>query len=763
MKMETEVVAEEGESQLTSPCCFKVFEYLRNRNRIGPGRVELPECDFFIVETRRTLRVLRPTPKSSGFYELPCERPESIHENFISRWTKRPHSSGNCRCSFRQSSRFSTNEERMITAEINRIRTSLVEAEKSGHNIDEIERRLSVNLNGLSSPITTEPRSQVDQKLAEIANVGPATGDRDADDLAIKNKIVKDLEKYIDVLLEEVLNDSMKFINHADDALRKSREVLEGHKDVNLSEVTSSKESLDISFAFPADKAPEETSIIRNNNVVTGGYVNESFAGTQQDPDCLDFDLRKPIASDGDLEKLDCIDSGINSVETVVFQPEPELSLEQSLMQIIDAKFGRGPVGKSLEDVNDTNALNENVAERRENSNGELQSKSSNPQFPNIDIRIAGSLSSVDEENDSKSVILESLDDPIIEAKFDGCRLELRDSRASTLKEDPPKKPNAVVVLCEKFTSKISNPCKSRDPKNPSTKGKKSKQEPVEMRDYRATMKGCPQSPPVREDPDSDLVIFRRNRKPIIVFIHGFGSSAEVFEPQLEYFTQMGYPCIAPEMLGHGMSSAPTRSGDYRFDRLLKDFEAVLEHYAFKPGHKCVLVAHNYGCSFATALAAKYDKEIHQLVLISGGGPTPLAPPSREGTGHLCLRAMLSPLLMCGAHRDILYSPRGRQHPYCGSESEEQWPSHMRYILDGMIWPEGDYVFHRRICTPTLLIHGLRDNKVSLVQECQMERTVLKAFLEAIPTARHMPMTETPEQVNHMIHCFIDLWTKRKW
>ena len=133
-----------------------------------------------------------------------------------------------------------------------------------------------------------------------------------------------------------------------------------------------------------------------------------------------------------------------------------------------------------------------------------------------------------------------------------------------------------------------------------------------------------------------------------------------------------------------------------------------------------------FRCSFATALACKYDSNIHQLVLISGGGPTPLAPPSIEGAGHCCLRAMLTPLLMCGLHRDILYSARGRQHPYCGPEQPEQWPYHMKYVLDGMVWPEGDYVFHRRICTPTLLIHGLRDNKVSLVQECQMERVSVK-------------------------------------
>lgn len=86
-----------------------------------------------------------------------------------------------------------------------------------------------------------------------------------------------------------------------------------------------------------------------------------------------------------------------------------------------------------------------------------------------------------------------------------------------------------------------------------------------------------------------------RNRKPMLVFLHGFGSSAESFEPQLSYFANLGYPCVAPDLLGHGFSSAPNRPKDYHFDKLLKDLEAVLLHYAFKPGQKCVLVAHNYG------------------------------------------------------------------------------------------------------------------------------------------------------------------------
>lgn len=99
-----------------------------------------------------------------------------------------------------------------------------------------------------------------------------------------------------------------------------------------------------------------------------------------------------------------------------------------------------------------------------------------------------------------------------------------------------------------------------------------------------------------------------------------------------------------------------------------------------------------------------------------------MARPSAEGAGHCCLRAMVAPLLVCGLRRELMYSPRGRQHPYCGSEPSEQRPSHMKHVTDGMVWPEGECTLYRRIRAPTLLVHGLRDNQVSLVQECQMER-----------------------------------------
>lgn len=50
-------------------------------------------------------------------------------------------------------------------------------------------------------------------------------------------------------------------------------------------------------------------------------------------------------------------------------------------------------------------------------------------------------------------------------------------------------------------------------------------------------------------------------------------------------------------------------------------------------------------------------------------------------------------------------------------------PSYVqRHLAVGQSWPEGDVAFHRKISVPTLLVHGLKDRFVSLVEMCEMER-----------------------------------------
>ena len=77
-------------------------------------------------------------------------------------------------------------------------------------------------------------------------------------------------------------------------------------------------------------------------------------------------------------------------------------------------------------------------------------------------------------------------------------------------------------------------------------------------------------------------------------------------------------------------------------------------------------------------------------------------------------------------------------------------------LILGQIWLDGDPAFHRRITVPTLLVYGLRDTVVNLVEVCEMERTIPRAYLEIIPTAGHMVMWDEPRQLNRMIRKFIE-------
>lgn len=249
-------------------------------------------------------------------------------------------------------------------------------------------------------------------------------------------------------------------------------------------------------------------------------------------------------------EKLDCVDSGINSVETIEFQLlDQEPSFEQSLLRMIDEKLGRDPLTNNSEEDNSEKNLRKAISEM--NSQETVQTSS------NLEI-LSTDPDKVEYHEDTINT----------ETNFEKLRLEFQ-SNGTPLNDGSRSK------LDTKLTETA----------------------PIELKDYRKEWTEF-DSISSRENTRRSLrdsIMFRRNRKPTIVFLHGFGSSAEIFEHQLQYFSSHGYPCIAPDMLGHGMSSAPGRSRDYHFSKLLKDLDAILHHYAFKSGEKCVLVAHNYG------------------------------------------------------------------------------------------------------------------------------------------------------------------------
>ena len=83
--------------------------------------------------------------------------------------------------------------------------------------------------------------------------------------------------------------------------------------------------------------------------------------------------------------------------------------------------------------------------------------------------------------------------------------------------------------------------------------------------------------------PDTDLVLF---------FIHGVGGSSDIWRGQTEYFAQLGYEVIAPDLIGHGLSCTPQNKKAYHFREIAADMEEIFDTYCKR---RNVLVGHSYG------------------------------------------------------------------------------------------------------------------------------------------------------------------------
>ncbi|SAM09412.1 hypothetical protein [Absidia glauca] len=106
------------------------------------------------------------------------------------------------------------------------------------------------------------------------------------------------------------------------------------------------------------------------------------------------------------------------------------------------------------------------------------------------------------------------------------------------------------------------------------------------------------------------------SKVPLIVFIHGLGGQVAQWQRQLEYFSQTAH-VLAIDLLGCGKSEVTSQWNPYTTSSLVQDIEALLMDRYKNPS--TVLIAHSYGCSLATFIAASpvMQQRIKALVLIS--------------------------------------------------------------------------------------------------------------------------------------------------
>ncbi|KAM6467334.1 protein ABHD8 [Liasis olivaceus] len=245
----------------------------------------------------------------------------------------------------------------------------------------------------------------------------------------------------------------------------------------------------------------------------------------------------------------------------------------------------------------------------------------------------------------------------------------------------------------------------------------------------------------------SDVVLF---------FIHGVGGSSDIWKEQVDFFTKLGYEVVAPDLAGHGASSAPPIAAAYTFYALAEDLRSVFKRYARR---RNILVGHSYGVSFCTFLAHEYPDLVHKVIMINGGGPTALQP-SLCSIFNMppCVLRCLSPCL-AWSFLKAGFTRQGAEEKQLLKEGNafNVSPFVLRATMSGQYWPEGDEVYHAELTVPVLLVHGMHDKFVPVEEDQRMAEILLLAFLKVIDEGSHMVMLECPETVNTLLHEFL-LW-----
>lgn len=104
---------------------------------------------------------------------------------------------------------------------------------------------------------------------------------------------------------------------------------------------------------------------------------------------------------------------------------------------------------------------------------------------------------------------------------------------------------------------------------------------------------------------------------PLLLFLHGFPEGAFVWDTTLAHFADR-YRCVAPNLRGYELSSAPAEVEAYRAKHLVADIAALIDRLG---GPLAALVAHDWGGAVAWNLAAQYPDKLQRLVIVNSPHP----------------------------------------------------------------------------------------------------------------------------------------------
>ena len=106
-----------------------------------------------------------------------------------------------------------------------------------------------------------------------------------------------------------------------------------------------------------------------------------------------------------------------------------------------------------------------------------------------------------------------------------------------------------------------------------------------------------------------------------LLFLHGFPSSLHSWRHQINHFNQLGYGCLAPNLMGYGKTYSPTDVQEYKAKQMVLHLVALLAHLMID--RPIIVVGHDFGMVPASRFALYEPDRVQGLALLSIGYAPP--------------------------------------------------------------------------------------------------------------------------------------------
>ncbi len=267
----------------------------------------------------------------------------------------------------------------------------------------------------------------------------------------------------------------------------------------------------------------------------------------------------------------------------------------------------------------------------------------------------------------------------------------------------------------------------------------------------------------IRIKENTIFYVVKGEGKPLLL-IHGYGAGMWIWEKQIDFLSQY-YRVYALDVIGHGFSERPKIP--YTPETYIHFFKDFMDRVEIE---KAILLGNSMGGGIAWATAALFPERVEKLILIDSIPPDVLARVRNESFKALVAIKdipLLAYLVIASRSKNsIKWILRE-----CVSDTElitEEVVNRQYQIskIRGTTWvlystiknakeaPKlKDYL--SRIHQPTLLLWGEKDLLFPPSVGEELHRAIQGSKFQVIEKSGHIPMWETPNEVNLAILSFL--------